>query len=220
MLIKTKGSDTKIIGHMQPHDEAASQSRWDYRGRKILPLVTQVADGENGHVMMNEFPGTYAEVVRRATGTDVPLVNPTEYLEYLWADGWKEEDFPVVQPVRQKRIWERFNSGDGPEKLAQVIDQLQREDYHFHVEGGSWTNDISWVYGYENVIGPMEKASVLFNEKVLCKKVWTGEHRYRNALFHLLTAQTSCFRYWGQGRWTEYGREISRRAIEILTHDF
>jgi len=220
VLIKTKGSDTKIIGHMQPHDEAASQSRWDYHGRKILPLVTQVADGENGHVMMNEFPGTYIEVVRRATGTDVPLVNPTEYLEYLWADGWKEEDFPVVQPVRQKRIWERFESGDGPEKMAQVIEQLQREDYHFHVEGGSWTNDISWVYGYENVLGPMEKASVLFNEKVLCKGVWTGEHRYRNALFHLLAAQTSCFRYWGQGRWTEYGREISRRAIEILTHDF
>ncbi len=220
VLIKTKGSDTKIIGHMQPHDEAASQSRWDYRGRKILPMVTQIADGENGHVMMNEFPGTYIDVVRRATGTDVPLVNPTEYLEYLWADGWREEDFPVVQPVRQKRIWERFNAGDGPEKLGNAIEQLQREDYHFHVEGGSWTNDVSWVYGYENVIGPMEKASVLFNEKALRAGVWTGEHRYRNALFHLLTAQTSCFRYWGQGRWTDYGREISRRAIEILTHDF
>jgi hypothetical protein len=220
VLIKTRGSDTKIIGHMQPHDEAASQSRWDYRGRKILPMVTQIADGENGHVMMNEFPRTYLDVVRRVSGSDVPLVNPTEYLEYLWADGWKEEDFPVVQPVRQKRIWERFRPGDGPEKLAQTIDELHREDYHFHVEGGSWTNDISWVYGYENVLGPMEKASALFHEKVRRAGVSPGEHRYRNALFHLLNAQTSCFRYWGQGRWTDYGREISRRALEILTHDF
>ncbi len=220
VLIKTRGSDTKIVGHMQPHDEAASQSRWDYKGRKILPMVTQIADGENGHVMMNEFPNTYLDVVRRASGTDVPLVNPTEYLEYLWADGWREEDFPVVQPVRQKRIWERFRAGDGPEKLARTIEDLHREDYHFHVEGGSWTNDISWVYGYENVLGPMEKASALFHEKVRRPGVPPAEHRYRNALFHLLTAQTSCFRYWGQGRWTDYGREISRRALEILTHDF
>ena len=220
VLIKTKGADTKIIGHMQPYDEAAGQSRWDFGGRKILSCVTQIADGENGNVMMNEFPHAYMDVVRRASGSDVPLVNPTEYLEYLAADGWSEEDFPVVQPVRQKRIWERFNPGDGPEKLAETIEELHREDYHFHVEGGSWTNDISWVYGYENVLGPMEKASALFHEKALRTGMWPGEHRYRNALFHLLTAQTSCFRYWGQGRWTDYGREISRRAIDILTHDF
>ena len=37
--------------------------------------------------------------------------------EYLRADGWKEEYFPVVQPVLQKRIWERCRPGDGPEKL-------------------------------------------------------------------------------------------------------
>jgi hypothetical protein len=66
----------------------------------------------------------------------------------------------------------------------------------------------------------MEKASALFCEKVLHAGVSSGEQRYRNALLHLLTAQTSCFRYWGQGRWTDYGREISRRALEILTHDF
>jgi len=220
VLIKTGGSDTKLIGHMQPYDEACSQSRWEYRGRKILPLVTQIADGENGHVMMNEFPGTYFDVVRRASGSDVPLVNPTEYLEYLFADGWKEEDFPVVQPIRQKRIWERFHPGDGPEKLAEAIGQLHREDPRFHVEGGSWTNDVSWVYGYENVLGQMGQASAQFDEKVRRAGVWSGEYRYRNALFHLLTAQTSCFRYWGQGRWADYGREISRRALEILKYDF
>lgn len=219
-FIKTQGSDTKIVAQMQPYDEASSQSRWEYQQRRILPLVFQIADGENGHAMMDEFPAKYFQVVRQASGSAVPLVNPTEYLEYLWADGWKEEDFPVIQPVRQKRIWERLTPGEGPEKLAQVIEQLHQEDYHFHVEGGSWTNDISWIYGYENVLGPMEKASALFQAKAVQAGVSPNEPRYRNALFHLLSAQTSCFRYWGQGRWTDYGREISHRAIEILTHDF
>ena len=43
--------------------------------------------------------------------------------------------------------------------------------------------------------------------------------RYRNALFHLLTAQTSCYRYWGTGLWTDYGREFCRRTTDILKHD-
>ncbi len=219
-LIKTKGADTKLVGQMQPYDEAFSQSRWDYYGRKILPMVTQIADGENGHVMMEEFPRKYMDVARAASGSPVPLVNASEYLEYLWADGWHEEDFPAVQPVRQRQIWERMKPGDGPEKLAQVIETLHQEDYHFHVEGGSWTNDISWVYGYENVLGPMEKASALFASRMAQGGISPVEPRYRNALLHLLCSQTSCFRYWGQGRWTDYGREISRRAIEIMTHDF
>jgi hypothetical protein len=219
-LIKTKGSDTKLIAQMQPYDEAYSQSRWDYAGRKILPMVMQIADGENGHVMMNEFPSKYFQAVRAASWTDVPLVNAAEYLEYLFASGWREEDFPIVQPIRQKRMWDRCKPGDGPERLGQVIEELHREDPSFHVEGGSWTNSISWVHGYDNVIGPMQQASALFYEKAVKGCVPTWEHRYRNALFHLLAAQSSCFRYWGQGRWTDYGLEISRRAIEILTHDF
>lgn len=35
-----------------------------------------------------------------------------------------------------------------------------------------------------------------------------------------MASQTSCYRYWGQGLWTEYGREIVRRAEQILLHDF
>jgi hypothetical protein len=88
------------------------------------------------------------------------------------------------------------------------------------VEGGSWTNDISWVRGYEHVLGPMEKASSDFYQKVLGNGVSTSDPRYRNALFHLLCSQTSCYRYWGSGIWTDYGREICRRLEAILQHDF
>jgi hypothetical protein len=48
----------------------------------------------------------------------------------------------------------------------------------------------------------------------------TNEPRSRNALLHLLASQTSCYRYWGQGLWTDYGRELCRRATAILKHDF
>jgi hypothetical protein len=101
-----------------------------------------------------------------------------------------------------------------------VIDKLRKEDSRFHVEGGSWTNNISWVRGYDALLGPMERASALFNEKVLQTDQPTNEHRFRNALFHLMASQTSCYRYWGQGVWVDYGREICRRAHDILTYDY
>jgi hypothetical protein len=88
------------------------------------------------------------------------------------------------------------------------------------MEGGSWTNNISWVRGYENILDPMEKVSSLFHEKVLKPGLSTADHRFRNALFHLMASQTSCYRYWGQGIWTDYGVEICRRANDILTYDF
>ncbi len=65
----------------------------------------------------------------------------------------------------------------------------------------------------------MEELSSLFYEKVLKPGVPTGEHRYRKALLHLLVSQTSCFRYWGQGPFVDYAREICRRGTEILLRD-
>ena len=66
----------------------------------------------------------------------------------------------------------------------------------------------------------MAAASALFNEKVLRRGVPASDPRYRNALYHLLTSQTSCYRYWGQGLWSERGRELCRRTTAILKHDF
>jgi hypothetical protein len=219
-IIKTQGSDTKLVAQMQPYYEAKGLSRLDLGGKRVPPLVTQIADGENGGVMMNEFPSKYREVARECTGSGTPLMNVTEYLENLFALGVKEKDLAVIQPIYQKRIWERFKPGEGADKLSRVIEQLRKEDSRFHVEGGSWTNNISWVRGYDALLGPMEHASSLFYEKVLKPAMPTNEHRYRNALFHLMASQTSCYRYWGQGVWVDYGREICRRASDIATYDF
>jgi hypothetical protein len=218
-VVKTQGSDTKLVAQMQPYYEAKGLGRTELGGRSVPSLVTQIADGENGGVMMNEFPPKYFEVVRECSGTRNPMVNVSEYLEQLWASGVRTDDLPVVQPLFQHRIWQRMTPGDGPERLAAVISELQAEDTRFHVDGGSWTNDISWVRGYDHLLMPMERSSALFHERVLSRAVPTDDHRYRNALFHLLTAETSCYRYWGEGVWTDYGAEIARRANEIITND-
>ncbi len=219
-IIKTQGSDTKLVGQMQPYYEAKSLSRWNLAGKSVPPLVTQIADGENGGVMMNEFPPKYFEVVHESSRSDTPLLNVSEYLQGLFAMGIDQQDFPVVQPLFQKRIWDRMDGAKGAESLDQAIAELRRQDSRFHVEGGSWTNDISWVRGYDSLLGPIERVSSLFYEKVLKPGVDPADPRYRNALFHLLISQTSCYRYWGQGIWVDYGREICRRATEILTSDF
>ena len=216
-VVKTKGSDTKLVGQMQPYYEAASLGRWELADRTVPPLVTQIADGENGGVMMNEFPPEYLDVVRECSGTRTPMVNVSEYLDHLWEAGVGADDLPVVQPVLQHRIWQRMAPGDGPTRLAEVIAELRAEDGRFHVDGGSWTDDVSWVRGYEELLAPMERASALFHERVLATRVLTDDPRYRRALFHLLTAQTSCYRYWGEGIWTDYGAELARRTTEVVT---
>jgi hypothetical protein len=219
-VIKTQGSDTKLVAQMQPYYEARGLSRAEVGGRSVPQLVTQIADGENGGVMMNEFPPKYLEVMSEASDSETPPCNVSEYLEFLQSTGITVDDFDPIQPIMQQRIWERFEEGSGPEALAKLIAQLEKEDHAFHMDGGSWTNDISWVRGYDHVLGPMESASARFAEKVVGAGIPTSDPRYRSALFHLLMSQTSCFRYWGEGTFADYGRELCRRTIEIIDRDF
>ena len=219
-IIKTQGSDTKLVGQMQPYYEARGLSHIDMAGKYVPPLVTQIADGENGGVMMNEFPPKYMDVMNEASASETPPVNVTEYLEYLDSLGVREQDLPAIQPVLQKRIWDRFPEGAGPEALENLVGQLRKEDGRFHMEGGSWTSNLSWVRGYGDVLGPMDAVSAQFDQKVAARGVPASDPRYRNALYYLLLTQTSCFRYWGSGIWTEYARELCRRASDILQYDF
>src|SRR5262249_40691836 len=151
-IVKTQGSDTKLVGQMQPYYEAKTLGHVTLGGKSVPPLVTQIADGENGGVMMNEFPSKYKEAVRECAGSKTPMMNVTEYLEHLAALGVTEKDFPVVQPAKQAEIWKRMKPGDGPEKLAEVIEACKKDVRNFNMEGGSWTNEISWVQGYDNVL--------------------------------------------------------------------
>jgi hypothetical protein len=217
-VVKTQGSDTKLVGQLQPYHEAKGLSRAELAGRLVPPLVTQIADGENGGVMMNEFPPKYLEVVRECSGSQTPMLNVTEYLEQLFASGIQPADLPVIQPLYQHRIWQQLAPGDGPDRLTDVIGRLRHQDSRFHMEGGSWTSDLSWVRGYDQVLIPMERASALFHDWVLTRGVPSDDTCYRKALLHLLAAETSCYRYWGEGVWTDYGAELARRTADMVTH--
>lgn len=218
-VIKTQGSDTKLVAQMQPFYEAQSLQRQDVAGVSIPPLVTQIGDGENGGVMMNEFPSGFRQAVYRYGTEGVVGVNVTEYLELLEQAGVKERMLPGCRPINQGAVFERIKKWE-PGAADKAIAEIKKEKPNFALEGGSWTNNISWVKGYENVLTPMNQLSADFHRVLDNRPIDANSHPYRNALFHLLVAETSCFRYWGQGVWTDYAREFCRRGSEILAHDF
>jgi hypothetical protein len=222
-LIKTQGSDTKLVAQMQPYYEAKSLSKQQLGGISIPPLVTQIADGENGGVMMNEFPRDFPRPWQEMRGqtNGVCGCNGTEYLELIAAAGVREEDYPVCQGVQQHKIWQRVNPEQTTTELvAEAIEFLKTTDHQFSMDGASWTSNLSWVQGYENVLAPMAQLSVLFHQKfdalVTADATATKRSDYQAALLYNLLVQTSCFRYWGQGTWTEYARELYRRGLELV----
>ncbi|MEO1622812.1 MAG: glycosyl hydrolase family 57 [Cyanobacteria bacterium J06632_3] len=225
-LIKTQGSDTKLVAQMQPYHEALSRGRQQIGNVSVPCCVSQIADGENGGVMMNEygrdfvpFWGGIKENGRSVEG--VVGLNGTEYIEMIEAAGVSPDDYPECQAVSQHKIWQRVDLANAtPEAVDKAIKELTETDHQFHMDGASWTNDLSWVKGYENVLGPMNQLSAKFHQKydrqVQADPSVTQREDYQEALMYLLLVETSCFRYWGQGAWTDYARELSRRGEAAL----
>ncbi len=212
ILIKTQGSDTKLVAQMQPYHEAMSIGRQEYAGKEIPPFVCQIGDGENGGVMMNEFPPMYDQTFNGIGTSGTVALNGSEYLELLLAQGLKEDDFIPVQPISQHRIWAKITKS-GPKSVDNAIDAIHAEDSNFNLDKGSWTSDRSWISGYESVLDPMNNLSVAFHNKMDNDK---SPLNYHEALLYLLLSQTSCFRYWGEGMWTEYAKELCRRGMAAL----
>jgi hypothetical protein len=218
-VIKTQGSDTKLVAQMQPYYEAKGLERQTVGGISIPPIVTQIGDGENGGVMMNEFPSGYRQAISRFGTEGVVNANVTEYLELIEQAGVREQMLPACRPIHQGKVLARIQKWE-PGAADKAIAEIKKEEPHFSLEGGSWTNNISWVAGYENLLTPMNQLSAQFHQTLDNRPVDKNGAAYRNALFHLLMAETSCFRYWGQGIWPEYGKEICRRGSDVLRHDF
>lgn len=224
VLIKTQGSDTKLVAQMQPYHEAKRRGQQEIGGVSVPCCVTQIADGENGGVMMNEFPRDFHPVwyqIRDGHSGGTVGLNGTEYLELIEAAGVNPADYPEIQAVQQHKIWQRVNPQDAsPERVQEAIAQIQSTDPQFHMDGASWTNDLSWVAGYENVLEPMNQLSAAFHQKydplVQQDPGVTRQPDYQQALLYNLLLQTSCFRYWGQGTWTDHAQEIFRRGQEVL----
>ena len=223
-LIKTQGSDTKLVGQMQPTYEAMGLRKQSVGGRMIPSLVSQIADGENGGVMMNEFPSAFLQahhkIAAQGRSTGTVAINGTEYLDLLEASGMEERDYPTIQAVQQHKLWQHIADQPTPETTEAAIAHLKANDPHFSMEGASWTNNLSWVAGYENVLEPMNQLSARFHQTfdplVARDPAITKTLEYQEALLYLLLLETSCFRYWGQGQWTDYARELHRRGEAAL----
>ncbi len=224
-LIKTQGSDTKLVGQMQPYYEALGLGRQLLGDRSIPAIVSQIADGENGGVMMNEFPPAFIQAHQRITRegggtTGTVAINGTEYLELLEAAGVQSADYPRIQAVQQHTLWHQVGGQPTPEAVETAIADLKASDPQFSMAGASWTNNLSWVEGYTNILEPMYSLSAqfhkLFDPLVAQDPGVTKTPRYQQALLQLLLLETSCFRYWGQGTWTDYASEIHRRGVEAL----
>ncbi|MGG6297068.1 glycosyl hydrolase family 57 [Leptolyngbya sp. AN02str] len=226
-LIKTQGSDTKLVAQMQPYFEAKTKGKQSLASYSIPSLVSQIADGENGGVMMNEYPRdlfrVYHEIRDNGGGLSgtVPM-NGTEYLELVASYGIEPKDYPPCQAVQQHKIWEQLAlEGDiTPELVETAIAHLQQTDPNFHMDGASWTNSINWVKGYEDVLDPMLKLSTAFHQKydsqISSDPYVTQQQEYKQALLYNLLLQTSCYRYWGAGRWTDYAQKIYQLGKSAL----
>jgi len=228
-LIKTQGSDTKLVGQMQPCYEALGLGRQALGSTSVPAIVAQIADGENGGVMMNEFPSAFLQAHQRIAGdgggtSGAPggtvAINGTEYLELLEAAGLQPDAFPQVQAVGQHRLWQQVSGAPTLQAVEAAIGAIQAADPSFSMAGASWTNNLSWVEGYANVLEPMNQLSARFHQvfdpQVAADPAVTSSEPYQQALLHLLLLETSCFRYWGQGTWTDYATEIHRRGMALL----
>ena len=215
-LVKTQGSDTKLVAQMQPYYEAKGLGRQDLAGKSLPSYVLQVADGENGGVMMNEFPPMYRQVNYEAGWEGAVSLNGGEYLGFVRQTGVAFADYIPIQPISQHRIWNEVGAACGPGAADRAIAKIKEKDRGFNLDRGSWTSDKNWVDGYENVMDPINRLSVEFHRKFDGREIDRDAKPYREALLYLLLSQTSCFRYWGQGIWTEYAREICRRGMEAI----
>jgi hypothetical protein len=225
-LIKTQGSDTKLVAQMQPYHEAKGRGRQQIGGVSVPCCVSQIADGENGGVMMNEygrdFVPFWAGIKDNGRGMEGTVgLNGTEYIELIEAAGVNPDDYPTCQAISQHKIWQRVEADRAtPEAVAAAIKDLTENDHQFHMDGASWTDDLSWVKGYENVLEPMNQLSARFHQKynalVQADASVTQRPDYQEALLYLLLVETSCFRYWGQGTWTDYAQALYRRGEALL----
>ena len=113
---------------------------------------------------MNEFPRDFVPLWQKVKdGQDIVGFNGTEYIELVEAAGARQSDFPACQAVGQHRIWEKVGGDLTEARVAAAIAELKAADDKFHMDGASWTNNMSWVAGYSNVLEPMNQLSEEFH---------------------------------------------------------
>ena len=83
---------------------------------------------------------------------------------------------PACRPIHQGEVFARITKWE-PGAADKAMAEIKREKPHFSLDGGSWTNNISWVAGYENLLTPMNKLSAAFHQVLDGKPVDTQQPR-------------------------------------------
>lgn len=241
VLLTPRGSDShRFVGHMQPYQVAKTLSPMEQKGISIPQVVTQIADGENSGIMMNEFPGAFRRVWQecaQASSSELNVVgiNGTEYLELLEAAGFAAADYPICQAKGHLQIWQQLDDPNSPaESVAIAVKRIQQSMPEFQLDPVSVPPPSQRSYGSQangsDDLAPMYQLSQRFHtlmktlqaeaDSSSTDEPLTRQTRYRRALLHNLLLQTSCFHYWGQGIWTERAKDIFARGESILRTDF
>lgn len=241
VLLTPRGSDShKFVGQMQPYQIAKTLSPQGEKSTAMPPLVTQIADGENSGIMMNEFPGAFRRVWQEAAQQPndqlgVVGMNGTEYLELLEAAGLISDDYPSCQAKGHFQIWQQIDDSTSPaESIAIAVKRIQQSSPEFQLDpvtvpsvgqrfyapSGNGGDDIAPIYQLSRRFHTLMDSLTSEAEANSTDEPLTRQSRYRRALLHNLLLQTSCFRYWGQGIWTERAKDIYARGESILRTDF
>src|SRR2546423_3535199 len=128
--------------------------------------------------MMNEFPSGYRQAVCRFGTEGVVAVNATEYLELLEQAGVRDRMFPACRPINQGVVFARITKWE-PGAADRALEEIRREKPQFNLEGGSWTNNISWVRGYGNLLSGIDQLSARFHQTFAGPQVDTDSFDYR-----------------------------------------
>ena len=132
-----------------------------------------------------------------------------------------ENNLPVIQPLFQHRIWQKMSPGGGRgknERLAAVIGELRHDDGRFHMEGGSWTNDISWVRGYDSLLIPIGiRKRRITGARPRARRAADGPPRVPQRPVSSADRGDELLSLLGAGRVDRFRAELARRTTEGVT---
>jgi hypothetical protein len=141
------------------------RNRWLLADREEAALVTRSPMARTRGIM-HQFPpapsgsSATARAPRRRCGTS------PQYLEQLVASGTQPGELAVIPAAGPAPHLAAAGPGDGPDRLADLLDQPRLAGQPSpHQGGGSWTGELSWVGGDDQVLSPW-RASWLVHQQI------------------------------------------------------
>jgi hypothetical protein len=165
-VVKPQGSNTKLVGQLHPHHQAkgrATAGCWPTVRRPPLVTRSPMARTRRDNAPV---PPSSLRVVRDYSGSQTPMRNLTQYLEQLVASGTQPGELAVIPAAGPAPHLAAAGPGDGPDRLADHLDQPRLAGQPSpHQGGGSWTGELSWVGGDDQVLSPW-RASWLVHQQI------------------------------------------------------